>query len=374
MKHYRQTIIERDIMKINDFIFEFDANQKYQGLCRVRCFVNSKLELYAVITDLGEKNPAASITNAIEQIYEKLTTEGYINKKYRVIEHYEDTTFGFGLKKYGMFHFINIGGIWESCEVKELFNLLEVGKDEFLKKTWKNRKLIEIIENKRMHMNALFDYPDCEDPKVVSRRLKIEETKIKKAELEQLIQKGAAEREFLNLLKKDLSVFGEIYASPAEEYICFSEFPIGDGGRVDFAVFSSRSRMEITLVEVKGADFNLVVNNGGYEVLAKKMEVGIAQIKQRSGYVHRNYEAFRKQMHSIRIQVENGKQMYNSLLGPKGKVLVDPNKDVNIRYVVIGGRTNEDLKESWTRQNYQSNNPPFFIETWDTFLRRVVRD
>lgn len=143
---------------------------------------------------------------------------------------------------------------------------------------------------------------------------------------------------------------------------------------MDFAVFSSRSRMEMTLVEVKGADFNIFVNNGGYEVLAKKMEIGIAQIKQRSGYVHRNYEAFRTQMHSIRMLVETGKQMYNSLLGPKGCIIVDPNKDVNIRYVVIGGRTGEDLKESWKRQDYQSNNPPFFIETWDTFLRRLTRN
>lgn len=364
-------------MKLNDFIFEYDTNQKYSGLCRVRSFVNFEKELYAVITDLGEKNPAASITNCIESIYYKLIMEGFINENYKVIEHYEDISFGFGKKKYGEFSFVYIGEgkrtIWGSCDIKKIIDMLEIEKEEFIEKTWNNRSLVDAIEYKRMRMNSLFDYPYCEDPAVVSRRLKIEENKIKKCELEKLILENPTENELLKLLKKDLSIFAEIYANPAEEYICFSEFPIGDGGRVDFAIFSSRSRMDVTLVEVKGANFNLLVNNGGYEVLAKKMEVAIAQIKQRSGYVYRNYEIFRKQMHEIRMQVEAGNQLYNSLVGPKGCVLVDPDKDINIRYIVIGGRTNDDLKESWTRQDYQSNTPPLYIETWDTFLRRLIR-
>lgn len=365
-------------MKLNDFIFEFDTSSRYSGLCRVRSFVNSKQELYVVITDLGPKNPAASITNCIESIYDRLIMDGYINNEYKIIEHYEDLSFGFGRRKYGEFSFVYIEGyertIWTSCDINSLFNILEIEKEEFSQKTWNNRKLFNIIENKRMKMNPLFDYPYIEDPQIVSRRLKIEENKIKKQDLQKLILNNSTENELLNFLKKDLSVFAEIYASPAEEYICFSEFPIGDGGRVDFAVFSSRSRMEVTLLEVKGANFNLLVNNGGYEVLSKKMEIAIAQIKQRSGYIHRNYEVFRKQMHEIRMQVEAGQTIFNSLVGPQGCVQVDPNKDINIRYVVIGGRTIDDLKESWTRQNYQSNNPPLYIETWDTFIRRLVRD
>jgi len=381
MKWNEQTMgnsIGRRGMKLNDFIFEFDANQNYLGLCRVRCFVNSTQELYVVITDLGPKNPVASITNCIESIYNQLIIDGYIDDKYKVIEHYEDNLFLFGKRKFGEFSFVYIkrgeATTWNDCSINKIFDLLGVGKEEFSNKTWNNRKLVDIIENKRMKINPLFDYPYFEDPKVVNRRLEIEENKIKKQELQNLILNNAIENELLKLLKMDLSVFAEIYANPKEEYICFSEFPIGDGGRVDFAIFSSRSRMNVTLIEVKGANFNLLVNSGGYEVLSKKMEIAIAQIKQRSGYIHRNYELFRKQMHEIRIQVEEGNSRYNSLLGPRGCVLVDPNKDINIRYVVIGGRTNDDLEESWRRQDYQSDNPPLYIETWDTFLRRLERN
>ena len=74
--------------------------------------------------------------------------------------------------------------------------------------------------------------------------------------MKELIDAGASERELDALIKKDLSLIAEIYSSPDDEYIVFSEFPLGEK-RVDFAIFSSRSTMDVTFIEIKGADFNL---------------------------------------------------------------------------------------------------------------------
>ena len=75
-------------------------------------------------------------------------------------------------------------------------------------------------------------------------------------QLRGLIDNCAGERDLQRLIGSDLSLRGEMYAQPDEEYLAFAEFPIDDG-RVDFALFSGRSRMDITLIEIKGAQFYL---------------------------------------------------------------------------------------------------------------------
>lgn len=366
-------------MKLNDFIFEYTGNRKYAGLCRVRTFINNEQNLYVVITDLDIKNPAGSVTNDVKSIYSELILQGYIDKRYKVIEHYEETSGCFlDDGKYGEFSVVSFNSAgapnWKSCKVKEILKQLDVDEQEFLNKTWNNHMHLNMIERKRMKMNPYFDYSYVEDPTVVRRRLEIEEKKISKEKLLNLVENGAIERELQSLLKTDLSIFAEVYAHPAEEYICFSEFPIGEKGKVDFAIFTGRSRMDVTLVEIKGADFSLMAKSNGYRTFAKKMEIGISQAKERSGYVYRNYEKFREFVHVVRQDIEKGETMYNSLLGPAGSLQVDPNKDINLRYIVIGGRTDDDLKESWRRHEHEKdNNPPLHIETWDTFCRRLTR-
>ncbi len=368
-------------MKLSDFIFEYDSGRRYPGLCRVRTFVNQKQELYAVFTDLGNKNPAGSVTNDLESIYDSLMDQGYLHEGYRILEHYEDEPSRFwslGRKNCGQFDLVELNPqqapVWTSCKVKTVLQLLETDPSEFSSKTWNHPRHVAAIDRKRMKIHPLLDYLFTEDPEVVRRRLEIEERKRSKEELAKLVEQGAGERELIQFLQGDLSFFAEVYASPREEYICFSEFPIGDGGRVDFAVFSSRSRMCVTLIEVKGADFPLLVHNGGYETFSRKMEIALSQIKARAGYVFRNYPEFRERVHQIRIQVERGESLYHALLGPYGSLQVDPNKDVEIRYLVIGGRTGDDLSESWKRHEYEvTHTPPMRIETWDTFLRRLSR-
>ena len=84
---------------------------------------------------------------------------------------------------------------------------------------------------------------------------------IRKSELQQLILAGASERQIQSLLKKDLSMLAEVYAHPSYDYICFSEFPVNNGC-VDFAIFTGVSWMTVILIEVKGADFNIVNQSG----------------------------------------------------------------------------------------------------------------
>ncbi|MPQ60052.1 DUF4263 domain-containing protein [Duganella sp. FT27W] len=163
-----------------------------------------------------------------------------------------------------------------------------------------------------------------------------------------------------------------LYAQPADEYIGFSELPL-DNGRVDFALFSGRSRLDITLIEIKGADFNLT-SQSSYGNINAKFNEARQQIGARLGYIYRHYEEFRQHMHRIRQRAQNGDATHNAFLGPISKLEVDPNKDVNIQYVVIGGRTVDDELESRLRHEFEiSFNPRIRLESWDSWSRKLRR-
>jgi len=195
---------------------------------------------------------------------------------------------------------------------------------------------------------------------------------ISKASLQALVDQKVGERELQAVLKKDLSIFGEAYAKPDDEYICFSEFPLGEGF-VDFAVFTGRSRMDVILIEIKGAEFNLT-NSDHYGDFNYKVNQAAGQLRERLGYIFRNEIAFREKVHSVREKVEQGAQLYNSFCGPLRGLHVDPHKDVTVRTVLIGGRTVNDYVESVKRHDYERTfNPSIRIESWDTWLRRLQR-
>lgn len=196
---------------------------------------------------------------------------------------------------------------------------------------------------------------------------------ISKKMIVDLVEQGTGEQELQRLLKQDLSIFAEVYAQPRDEYICFSEFPVANGV-VDFAIFSGRSRMDVTLFEIKGAEFDLV-NQGHYDKFSAKIDVAIDQIRKRLRHVIDNIQEFRTHAHQIRQNIEDGKLQHNSLLGPAGALQVDPDKDINIRFVVIGGRTRDDLEESRKRHDVErSTHPPIRVESWDTWLRKIRRE
>lgn len=369
-------------MKINDFIHKYESNSRYYGLSRVRMFINQEQKLFVVFTDLEGKNPAGSVTNDLERIYISLLNRGIIDERFVIIEHYEknDDVLRPYREEKGEFSIVELkkesNPKWTSCSCEYICSLLDVEEEEFTKTIWDNKKLLCDVERYRMEMNVYMDYLFPQDPRILKRKLEIADNMISKKELQDFIESEPIERRLLEKLKTDLSIFAELYAETQDEYICFSEFPLGDGGVVDFVVFSGRSRMNVTLIEVKGAEFNLIVNCNGYKnMFARKMEIALTQVRSRSGYISRNYNEFRENVHKVRERVENGETLYNSLVGPKGSLQVDSNKDIYVRYYVIGGRTQNDIEESRIRHEYLNDSKaPIYIETWDTILRKLRRE
>ena len=181
-----------------------------------------------------------------------------------------------------------------------------------------------------------------------------------------LVVQKASERELQIELKSNLSILGAAYAHPKDEYIVFSEFPISHGN-VDFIVFTGRSRMDIILIEVKGANFNFLNSD---DTIAADINIAVQQVRERFYEIQRNYESFRRDAHDIRKAVEGGEQRYNSTLGSYGCLLVDSEKDIDIWGVVIGGRTQNDSHESRTRHQFEMSTPRIMLESWDSWIRK----
>ncbi|WP_176548934.1 Shedu anti-phage system protein SduA domain-containing protein [Bacillus cereus] len=195
--------------------------------------------------------------------------------------------------------------------------------------------------------------------------------------LEDLVNNRANEQDLQRELKKDLYLLAKPYASSTQrdEYICFSELPVGTTGEVDFAVFTGRSSMDIYLIEVKGADFNLVKNptEKGATFNAKFLE-GIDQIIRRRQYALSNDLLYRKEVHDLRELVQAGTQKYNSLLCNQKYLEVDRTKPINVYGVVIGGRHNPEIKhiEDEKRKAWRDAiGFPILLESWDSWLKKV---
>ncbi len=317
-------------------------------------------------------NPSASITNSLERVCESLRARGSIPESCDFIEHYEtrdhrDATFDF-------VKFDDQGSPrWDSISKADVLKLLECEPQELDVLTQSQPRLLDEIDRMRSEIDPFVGSPWPESSEVTKRRNDIEAKMISKRQVVELVERGAGEQELQRLLKQDLSMFAEIYADPKDEYICFSELPVADGA-VDFVVFSGTSRMDVTLIEIKGSEFFLV-NRGHYEKFASKIDEAVCQIRKRLRVVIDEIKEFRAHVHRVRKSVEKGTSHYNSLLGPIGYLEVDPNKDLNIRCVVIGGRTRNDLEESKARHELEWNtHPPIRVESWDTWLRKVRRE
>jgi len=361
-------------MKINDLIFRysFPNNWPKDGLCRVRTFINSRFQVYVLITDLGVKNTSASVTNSIEIICESLKTRLIVPETSIFIEHYEPSSVND--------HTFDIITIekgnepkWENINLSEAKCLLDCDDEELDNLSLENKFLLDEIDKTITQINPHLDLPRQLESDYILRGLEIQKNMVPKLSLIELVEKNSKEIDFLNLLKKDLSLFAEVYASPSDNYICFAEFPL-NGGFVDFVLLTGTSRMDVFLIEIKGAEFN-ILNKGSYEKFNAKIDRAVVQITDRLGYIHRNNLEFRKNIHMIRERVVGGESLFNSFIGPDKTTRVDKNKDINIHNVIIGGRTIDDIKESYKRQNFEYNfNLPIKLESWETFIRKLRRN
>ena len=363
-------------MKISDFIFQFKSGrgEKERGLCRVRLFITVDSRVAAVLTDLtgvGFGSTGPSVTNSVEKIRMALIHKGFLTTEAIILEHYENLSFDgttFDIVTFSS----NNAPSWKSIQLADACSLLSCDKSEFEIFTERDSRLMAEIDKIRNSIDPFHGSPSLEDPNAVNRRSDIESKMLDKQELSRAIDSGAGETELHQLLKSDLSIFAEVYADTRDEYICFSEFPVEDGF-VDFAIFSGRSRMDVTLIEIKGADFHLTTT-GSYKNFSSKANEAIQQIRTRVGVVYRNMEKFRRDVHVIRQRVEAGEILHESFVGPYAQLQVDPDKDINVRCVVIAGRTRDDLEESRQRHDFEWNTkPPIKVETWDTFLRKLRR-
>lgn len=87
-----------------------------------------------------------------------------------------------------------------------------------------------------------------------------------------------------------------------------------------------------------------------------------------------SYEIFRKELHRIRKIAESGEKIYNAFLAPNRKLQVDPNKNVNIRFVIVAGRTPEnDIAESDLRYQFGRDDRDVELFSWDSWIRRLGR-
>lgn len=360
-------------MKIADFIYRYPVkNNDKNGLCRVRVFINNRFESIVIITDSGLLNPSLSVTNCIEHIIESLLKKGIVNENAKFIEQFEPTSF-----TGNDFDIVEIDSNgkphWSKISKSDLCEVLGSDINELESVISNNERLLDEIEKLRYEINPSLDFRSNEDPKIVLRRIDIQSKKTTKKSLQALIEQKNNEQELQKVLKEDLSIFAELYAQPKDDYICFSEFPIGDGF-VDFAVFTGVSRMDVMLIEIKGAEFNLL-NKGHYNKFNSKIEIAKDQIIKRLEYINKNYNDFKISVHGIREKVETSKSIYNSFLGPCDHLKVDPEKDINIQFVIIGGRTVNDIVESKKRHELENSHSfPIKIESWDSWLRKIRRD
>lgn len=189
------------------------------------------------------------------------------------------------------------------------------------------------------------------------------------SEISNLIEAGSTERELQEALKRSLHLIAKTVANSAikDEWIVFSEYPI-QNGFADFVVFTDRSRMDVVIFEIKGADFHFVNADG---TVSKPISDAAQQMRNRFAHIEQIYEPFRRNAYSLRRRVEAGETVYNSMVGPKGYLHVDPEKDIDVWGVVIGGRTRDDHVESHERNVLEKYTHRVRFESWDSWLRKL---
>ncbi|MDY0993682.1 DUF4263 domain-containing protein [Pantoea agglomerans] len=356
-------------MKVSDFIFQFKINgfSGEDALCRTRIFANNS-NLFALLTDLGDKSGPTSVTNSVEYIREQLIDKGFIDENTVIIEHYEEHFSGYGTFDIVTFDKKNYPS-WKKTTLNKTQALLSCSHEELLDKTLKNKRLFKQIENLHNKIYPFTKKTHVEDSNVITKRIQLADNSIKKDEILDFIHSAPSERELANFLKRDLSFFAKYYAQPTEEYIIIPELSVADGF-VDYVLLSGRSRMDVTFIEIKGANFNLM-NQSGYSNLSQKTNEAIQQVRNRITAVYRDYPKYRNYFHEVRESIENKSYFKTSLVGPRGKLCVDPDKDINIRSVVIAGRSINDLEESKQRHNVEvTSSPPIRLESWDSLINK----
>lgn len=358
-------------MKINDFIFRFRTNTTVcsAGICRVRTFINSKSDIYVLLSELDE-NPSESVTNAIEIIVAQLQEQQKIPLNAKIIEHYPKQDFF--PETFDFISFSPDGNpSWVTVSYTTILQAMECPNGEF--DNYKEDQRVQAeIQTALLGFPKIEQFEYVEPPAITERRLEIESRMHSLKKVKESLNSYPSEAELATFLKRDMSLFAELYANPKDEYICFAEFPVGNG-RVDFALFTGRSRMDVYLIEIKGAKENLRRKNYYGEFRADVQE-GRGQLIERKNWCEHHYADFQESVHRILNDVIEGKRPYHAFPGPKHRLSVDPEKDIKLHYILIAGRTSDNLRDSQKRHEEDSA-MGFHLqtETWDSWINKLSR-
>lgn len=355
-------------MKIKDFIFNYDNNKinnfGIAKLCKIQMYDSKKhkKEIILIIDLSNENNKIASTTNYITEIILGLEKKRNSRNKCIFIEldvtgKYTEIT----INEDGIpdFKEIEIGKYFDEEDVKEI--------EKYRKLTVEQQQEVNsIVRKKNLGTYSVYDL----EYKI--KKYNISNKKKSIEELKKFFEKNPKEREeILKFFKKNLSFFGEFYANNEDEYIVFAEFPINNE-KIDFVVFHGRSRMNVTIIEVKGANFTLFTKTG-YKQLNSNITKAETQIRKRVDDIEKNYEDFRKKFYKYKEEAVKGKcNIKNILVGAKGDLKVDPEKDIKLNTVIIGGRTekDKDVEESKERTKYEKHTKTS-LESWDTWINKL---
>lgn len=358
-------------MKINDFIFRFrtDALIHKAGICRVRTFLNSCGELFVLLTELDE-NPSTSVTNAVERIVQQLLTQEKIPSQSKIIEHYPPAFYS--SDHFDLVSFDPKGcPSWQPLSFFTIQQMLEPSEKEF-ENYKQDPRIQKEIQNAIQGIPKIQTFEYHEPVEIIERRLQIKANQHSMEKIHRFLDTDPSETMWSSFLKQDMSLLAECYAYPSEEYVCFAEFPVGNG-RADFALFTGRSRMEVYLFEIKGSLSSIRRQNHYHEFRAEIQE-GRGQLIARSDYCKKNYEPFRLFCHDVLAEVKKGGLPYHAFLGPRYQLQVDPNKDIYLHYILIAGRTRDDLADSQKRHMEDSSSSlDIRTETWDSWVNKLTR-
>lgn len=98
----------------------------------------------------------------------------------------------------------------------------------------------------------------------------------------------------------------------------------------------------------------------------------ITQLKNHMEYINRNYSSFRTQIHEDKDKAINEEYSGNYLVGPRKTLLVDPQKDIDVKYIAIGGVEREDKSIEESHEIVKCKPADNLeIASWNSFVRKL---
>lgn len=96
------------------------------------------------------------------------------------------------------------------------------------------------------------------------------------------------------------------------------------------------------------------------------------ELKNHMEYINRNYSSFRTQIHEDKDKAINEEYSGNYLVGPRKNLLVDPQKDIDVKYIAIGGVEREDKSIEESHEIVKCKPADNLeIASWNSFVRKL---